>query len=348
MNKYKLIGKTIPDAVKQKCQEKILSFKNINDIIKNNLFITPPFQPELDNDKINDMVKSYIENEDYLIFKNKIVVAFIDETKLYLIDGHHRFQMANILYEKNYNNYLICCYFLIKTDEEMRNLFIEINKDSYKNQTYISLCEFTFNIVDTLKVYLKEEYQIYFADKKSKEKYIYTIDEFINKLIENNYINKFKNVEDIKKDLELKNNKFNILINYQDYYLENEDSFYKDEILSIKNSKIYGLKNNNFIDYILDENIIPNHKFKNKKIKISPKLRFEVWRKYYNNNLEGKCPICNNNIGLYLGYHCGHIISEKNNGETNLDNLRPLCSNCNLKMNSTNWDDYIKKIKTHL
>lgn len=344
MNKYKLPGVNID--IKQNCQEKKLTFKTINDIIKNNIFLIPPFQIALDEDKINDMVKSYILNEDYLIFKNKIVVAVIDETKLYLIDGNHRFQMANILYENNYDNYLICCYFLVKNDDEMRQLFIEINKDSYKNHEYISLSEFTLNIVDLLKIYLKNKYELYFANRKSKEKYLYTIDEFISQLINNKIINNFNNYEDLIKNIEDNNNKFNKIINYQEYYLENNDNFYKDEFLSVKDGKIFSLKNNNFILFLLDSNkTIPEHNYKNKriKIKITPKLRKEVWCKYYNDNLEGKCPICKNNIGYYLGFHCSHIISEKNNGLTNINNLVPLCSNCNLKMGSLNFDCYIKK-----
>ena len=346
MDKYKLNGINI--SCKQKCQETKLTFKMINDIIKNNIFLIPPFQPSLDDDKITSMVNSYIDNEDYLIFKNKIVVAVINETKLYLIDGHHRLQMANILYEKDYNDYLICCYFLVKNDEEMRKLFIEINRDSFKNHNYITLNEFTFNIVDIFKEYLKQKYSIYFAERKSKEKYLYTIDEFINKLIEINYFNKFLNIDELIKDIEIKHNKFNKLINYQEDFYNNNDNFYKDEFLCIINNKIFSLKNNNFINYLNNDFIIPEHIYKNKKIKIPAKLRIQVWNKYYGSENEGVCPICTNKIGIFIGFHCGHIISEYNKGKTDIDNLRPLCSNCNLKMNKLNWDDYLKKNESFL
>lgn len=342
MNNYKLPGINID--IKQKCQEKKLSFRQICDIVNNNIFLTPPFQISLDQDKIDDMVKSYIENEDYIIFKNKIVVAVINETKLYLIDGHHRVQMAKTLYEKNYDNYLICCYFLVENDNMMRNLFIEINKDSYKNYQYITLDDFNIKTVDLLKSYLKNKYDFYFANKKSKEKYIYTIDEFISKLIDNNYINCFKNIDNIIYDIEDKNNIYNKIINYQELFLENNDNFYKDEFYCVRDGKIFSLKNNNFLDFLLNSKIIPEHKYKNKKIKIkiSPKLRIEVWKKYYGENLEAKCPICDYKIGYSSGFHCGHIISEKNNGATDISNLKPLCANCNYKMGSKNWSDYIK------
>ena len=294
------------------------------------------------------MVDSYIENEDYLIFKNKIVVAVISDSstnKFYLVDGNHRLQMANILYEKDYNDYLICCYFLIENNDEMKKLFFEINKDSFKNQKYITMSEFTFNIISLFKSYLIQKYSMFFALRKSKEKYLYTIDELINKLLDTNYFKTFLNLDEIIKDFETKHNRFNKLINYQEDYYDNVNNFYKDETICITNNKIFSLKNNNFIDYLIDNTITPNHIYKNKKIKIPVKLRLEVWKKYYNNDNEANCPICNNKIGLLIGYHCAHIISEFNKGKTDINNLRPLCSNCNLKMNKLNWDDYINKIK---
>lgn len=48
------------------------------------------------------------------------------------------------------------------------------------------------------------------------------------------------------------------------------------------------------------------------------------------------------------GFHCGHIVSEFNGGKTIIENLRPVCFNCNSNMNTTNWLDYEKKLKKHL
>jgi hypothetical protein len=43
-------------------------------------------------------------------------------------------------------------------------------------------------------------------------------------------------------------------------------------------------------------------------------------------------------------WHCGHIISHFYGGETNLENLRPICPTCNKTMNYRNWVEYEDEI----
>ena len=43
----------------------------------------------------------------------------------------------------------------------------------------------------------------------------------------------------------------------------------------------------------------------------------------------------------YETWQAGHIVSEKNGGDTNVDNLKPSCQACNLAMGSQNGIDYI-------
>ena len=63
-----------------------------------------------------------------------------------------------------------------------------------------------------------------------------------------------------------------------------------------------------------------------------------VWGKYYGENKSANCPICKVVITSGPnGFHCGHIISEKNGGITILENLKPICKGCNLEMGSKNW-----------
>jgi hypothetical protein len=320
-------------------QENILSFKQIKQIIDDNLLLKPPFQTDLDEDKVKEMIDSYIENPSYLIFKNKIIVSIINNERLYLLDGQHRIQMAYKLYcEHNKDDVLYICYFYVNTDHEMKKLFYEINKDSYKNYHYISLDDFKLNLYDYTKLYLENNYKIFFSQKKNINKNIYSITEFLEKLLENKYFDKFNDLKELINDLDNKNNKFYKLISYRDYYIEDKTFFYVDEYESINQQIIMSLKNNNFINYLTDDTIIPDHKFKNKKQKILPKLRIEVWRKEFGLNDDGKCPLCDNiiNVGKN-GFHCAHIISEKNGGKTELNNLRPLCETCNLKMSYNNW-----------
>jgi hypothetical protein len=322
-------------------QENIISFKQIKLLIDDEIFIKPPFQNDLDENKLIEMISSYLENPSYLIYKNKIIVAVVND-KLYLLDGQHRLNMAYRLYTyHNIDDQLYICYFFVNTDNDMKKLFFEINKDSYKNHHYITLDDFKLNLYDLAKLYFEKNCKSFFSNKKNTNNHVYSITEFLQKIIENKYINKFNNLDDLIYDLENKNNIFYKLISYRDYIIENTNNFYVDEIECINNIFIISLKNNNFIDYICDNNITPDHKFKYKKQKISPKLRIEVWRKEFGICDEGKCPICTNNINIGKnGFHCSHIQSEINGGSTELNNLRPLCEHCNLKMGKKNWNNY--------
>lgn len=340
MNNIKIFGKK-PINETQKCSEYKLTFKNIYELCNNNLLLRLPFQIDIDEDKINSMIMTYYKNPEYLIFKNKIILGYVIKTNnIYIIDGQHRIEMVKKLYINDINDYLIFCCYKIDNDNEMKLLFKEINLDSYKNNKYITLNDFNVNLYDLCKNYLYNNYSLYFAEKKSTYVFRISISEFLNKLLEYKYIEKFYNIESLIEDLENKNKKFNKLIDYQEYFNDNPELFYKDEYNCVKDGKIFSLKNNNFIEYIIDTNIIPNHKFKLQKKIIGPKLRIQVWQKEFGNIDNGICPFndCNNNIhNGKNGFHCGHIISEFNGGLTILDNLKPICSNCNLKMGKNNW-----------
>ena len=75
-----------------------------------------------------------------------------------------------------------------------------------------------------------------------------------------------------------------------------------------------------------------------KKANISKILKIAVWENY-TNKYKIKCPIdiCRNIITA-LNFDCGHIMSERNGGKLELDNLRPICHQCNCSMGSKNWE----------
>lgn len=86
---------------------------------------------------------------------------------------------------------------------------------------------------------------------------------------------------------------------------------------------------------------------KKRKKKISPLVRFTVWKKYIGDKIEAKCFCCWTNkitpFTYFNTFHAGHIKSEANGGEIEIGNLLPICSDCNSSMGTTNWDEYIEK-----
>ena len=70
-----------------------------------------------------------------------------------------------------------------------------------------------------------------------------------------------------------------------------------------------------------------------KKKPIRKALREQVWIQKAGKVFEEKCstPWCENSMNVF-DFHCGHNIPESQGGPTNIDNLIPLCSRCNLSM----------------
>lgn len=81
---------------------------------------------------------------------------------------------------------------------------------------------------------------------------------------------------------------------------------------------------------------------KKRKQKIPVALREQVWIHRMGRVFEGKCPTtwCENTITVF-DFQSGHNIPESKGGPTNLENLIPLCSRCNLSMgDSYNFEEW--------
>ena len=71
------------------------------------------------------------------------------------------------------------------------------------------------------------------------------------------------------------------------------------------------------------------------KANIPKALREQVWLTYSGKRFEHKCIVswCKN-IMTVFDFHVGHDIPESRGGFTEIKNLRPICSRCNLSMGS--------------
>jgi 5-methylcytosine-specific restriction endonuclease McrA len=85
------------------------------------------------------------------------------------------------------------------------------------------------------------------------------------------------------------------------------------------------------------------HKNTYKKKAIPKSLKKKVWDKWIGPNIgRTKCLCCKHEEIRQIEFHCGHIIAEVNGGETNVENLRPICAQCNLSMGSMSMDEFRK------
>jgi hypothetical protein len=83
-----------------------------------------------------------------------------------------------------------------------------------------------------------------------------------------------------------------------------------------------------------------------KKKSIPKHVKTLCWNKYIGENVNSyPCTCCNVTTIKITDFHCGHVKSESDGGETRIDNLRPICSNCNLSMGTMHMEEYQKYFK---
>ena len=83
------------------------------------------------------------------------------------------------------------------------------------------------------------------------------------------------------------------------------------------------------------------------KDKIPKALREQVWLTHMGKKYDSKCHIswCKNRITVF-DFQSGHNIPESKGGVTDISNLRPICSRCNLSMgDSYTIDEWTKLSK---
>jgi len=73
--------------------------------------------------------------------------------------------------------------------------------------------------------------------------------------------------------------------------------------------------------------------------KIPSALRFAVWNEFAKGN--EICFCCKRESITVANFECGHIVAVKNGGEDKIQNLRPICSQCNRSMGTKNMNDFI-------
>ena len=333
---------------------------NVKDFLKyidEDFIRIPDFQRELDHVKIGKIVKYYvkeIKKKENIFNHNEFKLAcHIIEGSTYvrwLVDGQHRVEGIKILIKKGYMKDSDLLRLTIKKCNDYKSChkyFKTININSNMEPIYKELSSsFNDKLIFDLKKDLKTHYCEGFHKQKNHKKY-YHLDEFLElfqyeNLKDTDYVDNHKQllVKKILTKLLQINNSIKENINFE-YYSS-------PTISKLQNTDIYfTLKFINILELFQDDEaelvIKPELKVKIKKKTISKTLRLKVWNKYIGEEKrKGKCGVCKSLMKIE-NFHCGHIIAESQGGETNINNLKPICTICNQSMGTQNMDEFQKK-----
>lgn len=322
--------------------ETSLSFEAISTNQKILNMEKPPEQGTLYDDKIENMIDEYMSHKSYFKFKNKIIVAELN-TIWYLVDGQHRIEMCKRLFQRDrtIDDKLVFCWYMCKDEETITHLFNSVNQDSTKNQMYVKQTDIA-QVKCNEFVRLLCANKAFFAKKSQKTQKKKTIEEFRDDIINIGFMDNFNTGREVYDNLMIKNIEF---CKAYDQGIEyNIDSFYECDKECVQERFIFPLKNTNFIKWLCYDEIRPSHQLKKSKKRITRKLKLSVWVKEFSDSECCVCPLVNCSRMLIKHqpdtWHAGHITSENNNGPTELDNLRPICPQCNNDMGDENWYDY--------
>lgn len=325
------------------------TYPTFGDISNSNKLKTPRCQAELNENKVTEMIQEYKKDKYKFKMKDTIIIGVLHDMP-FLVDGQHRIEMAKrLIKDKSLSNYDIeledfrFCYYIVNNQKELRELFNSVNKDSIKNEWWINTDEQTQVSIDQFKMHIKKKFNNKGTFPRSKHQYKYTLNEICQLCKKHNLFNN-TNPNTLANDIIKKNDDL-----IQKYYTNyNETKYYSEDNKCIKNNKnLFLLKNINFFDYFAKDEPL-YHKEKLKKKSIPKILKDKCWELTYENKDAVICPIphCGKQLNKYdtSTWHAGHIISECNGGKTEINNLRPICKDCNLSMGKKNWNDYINII----
>ena len=328
----------------------------ISNLLEDYSLQIPECQRILDNIKLQSLIdyqkEIFIKYQCYK-FIGVLSICQINNQN-YLVDGQHRFCAMEQLYKKYNHDFNIFIQLItVNSIENLKLVFENINKNT-------PLPDIVFdnnnekNIISETVNYFQHKYpKVWSSSSKCHRPSIFinyfqesllfmqnylrfeNSEELIN-VIEDYNINHSKQNKDDYKDKSISNKMFNNACE-TNFYL----GLYKYDI-----EQDYGyLWSKNIIEYKCPNVNIIKKKKQNGKAKIKKALRTNVWNTYIGDKIrETKCKICNNYKIDTFNYECGHIIAEANGGSIDLDNLLPICGECNKSMGTEDMDLFVKNI----
>jgi 5-methylcytosine-specific restriction endonuclease McrA len=269
-----------------------------------------------------------------------------DNNKYYLIDGQHRYEAIKQLYEKYSHNISLYIELIkVKTYDDLRDNYNLLNKNTKLPDLSENIDK---SIPEEAMSKLMNKYSNMISDKsRSNRPHINFnfFQEALGILTEKLNLNKSNELLEIVE-------KYNTILSTRD-----RDTFPDSKRISDAMWKkckdnlfflgLYKFKQDDYAYKWVKEiyNIHSGKQLKTvkqTKKKIPKKVKTDCWDTWMGKqNRKGICKCCNKQEIDISDFQAGHILSEKNGGTVDIDNLIPLCSQCNLSMSSKNLDEYM-------
>lgn len=325
-----------------------------SEFIKDNTIKRPDFQRLLDQNRVEKMLKIFLENlreYQHLHTVEEITIAKSSSTT-WVIDGQHRLECFRQLYENYYIDVsMVVRCMKVEDIEGAEYWFSIVNKAhpmphlpkgmmSYAdtNKLYEAFCKAfpckgIFN--NNPRAHIPKMYKNHFITKISYyiKTHPTTAEEFIEKVRAFN--------DEVSKKVKVGN------INYfQKYNIGTEwkESTFRarfNACIDVCGGFCLGLFNKHDWVEILDKYDGGTICHKPKKTAIPQALKKQLWIRIFGKEFIGKCTVCECVLDTW-SFEAGHITAESNGGETCIDNLMPICPSCNKSQGTKDMFEFKK------
>ena len=326
----------------------------LNIISLRNLHVEKPeIQRIIDTQKVDDIVdyqlRFYKEKKFFNFSASNLINIHIWNDKHLLVDGQHRLQAIERLYDKY--SHVIEFYVLfvkVNSKEELEENYNMINKNT-PLPDFSNFQSINKSIPENVSIEFQLKYPtIWSKTSRARRPHLYF--NFFQESLA--FICNELNVVDTKYLLKIitqYNDKLKgwhqssfSKINESMYRKANETGMYLG-LFQHYHAESYGYV---WARKIVEEQsgkIIKNKKKISKK-SIPKKIKADTWDKYIGPEKgEAPCLCCRSTIINSKNFEAGHIISEKQGGVIKVENIVPICSACNKSMGIRNMGEFIKE-----
>jgi hypothetical protein len=322
-----------------------------------------PFQRLKDKEHLEDIYNGILQY--YLFHKeiflpNLVSLASINhkdnkKDKMIILDGQHRMgALSKLVKEYPETSELIVRtdIYYVENDEEAREIYNIINS-SKKVELYTG--NIAPYVIPVIKEYFEKRFERYCKKTQNPKGVNINLEQLDKRIQAYNLIDKagisLDTIDTLIEHIKELNHFYSLqsietLVSYG-----HKETLVKE--LKESNDDFYlGLyKKYEWIERIIElyvnktpydkqDHFISEKKIKIERKKIPSALRANVWKKRYS-QIMGECFCCEKEISVHE-FECGHIVSVRDGGQNTLDNLEPICKQCNGNMGTINLLSYKK------
>ena len=295
---------------------------NTNISLTNELFedflnkspIIPSCQREYIEERVQEFYNKLVNQKSDNYYLGIIHCAYLDNN-IFILDGQHRYLAYKRFYHDTLINFRIT--YVVKnclSKDELKQYFRDLNNNFLLHE--IILNDDDIDKAEIIKSHIKIKYGKHISKSSAPKFPNINLDQFSSYIIET-FI---KSKRYLMTETEIKDLIDNLNIDIK------ENLPYEKIIEADK-------KNSFYLAYLFT-------KQDNSKRKSIPKaVRDKLWQQNFPDTLTGLCYCCSKTLD-YHSFHASHIISVKNGGSDNINNLKICCITCNLSMGTRNLEEF--------